>query len=83
MRNRILAKLRMPDGTNRPVTAREVEESHHRQGRYRKAPVLAEVFALPATVVAEPVAGAEAAAEEVTEVLSLEDVLAEDALEAE
>src|SRR5262249_52051831 len=42
-------ELRMPDGTSHVVTAREVEESHHRQGRYRKAPVLAEVLALPAT----------------------------------
>jgi hypothetical protein len=37
----------LPNGETHRVSAAEVEESHHRRGRYRAAPLLAEVFAVP------------------------------------
>ena len=44
--------MTLPDGTVRPVSVAEVEASHHRRGRYRAAPVLSEVFAVPDTAAA-------------------------------
>jgi hypothetical protein len=47
-------ELRLPDGTDRLITAAEVEVSHHRCGRYRAAPVLSAVLEIPPTVQAVP-----------------------------
>ena len=69
----------LPDGTTHLVTPEEVEQSHHRCGHYRSAPVLADLFAVP--VVAPPPppppVGVSAAEDEV--VLFDEAVLAEPA----
>jgi len=37
----------LPNGETHRVSAAEVEESHHRRGHYRSAPLLAELFAVP------------------------------------
>ena len=37
----------LPNGQTHLVSADEVEASHHRQGRYRSAPVLSELFRVP------------------------------------
>jgi hypothetical protein len=82
-RNDVL-KLRLPDGTSRAVTAREVEESHHRQGRYRNAPVLAEVLTLPETVVVVQAVSPAVVANEATEdTLPPGEILSEEAEETD
>src|SRR5262249_20830236 len=65
-------ELRMRDGTNRLISAKEVEQSHHRQDRYRQAPVLSEVLTLPTTVTVQSVE-ATISVEEADDVLVLDE----------
>lgn len=78
-------ELQMSDGSTRVVTAKEVEQSHHRQGRYRAAPVLSDVLAVPETVEAVLANDNDTElVEDITETLSIDEVvLGEDAIEAE